>query len=97
MSLSPDEVRRIAALAALAVPQEELPALTTQLDRIVELVSRLSALPPGSPAVRIGNAETPLREDVVRPAPLAAGPASNAPDFAEGLFLVPRLGAMEEP
>jgi aspartyl-tRNA(Asn)/glutamyl-tRNA(Gln) amidotransferase subunit C len=95
--VSPEEVRRIAALAELAVPQEELPALTAQLDRIVEFVSRLSALPPGSPAVRIGNAETPLREDVVRPARLAAGPASNAPEFAEGFFLVPRLGAMEEP
>ena len=38
MSLSPDEVRRIAALAALAVPQEELPALTTQLENIAALL-----------------------------------------------------------
>ena len=97
MTVSPEEVGRIAALAQLAVPPEELPALTAQLDRIVEFVARLSALPPGSPSVRVGATDAPLREDVVLPPDLSASPASIAPEFSAGFFLVPRLGVMEEP
>jgi Asp-tRNA(Asn)/Glu-tRNA(Gln) amidotransferase C subunit len=37
-----------------------------------------------------------LREDVPGPVPLARPPAEFAPEFADGFFLVPRHGAMEE-
>jgi Asp-tRNA(Asn)/Glu-tRNA(Gln) amidotransferase C subunit len=37
-----------------------------------------------------------LREDVLGSVPLARTPAELAPEFAEGFFLVPRHGAMEE-
>jgi Asp-tRNA(Asn)/Glu-tRNA(Gln) amidotransferase C subunit len=37
-----------------------------------------------------------LREDVERRAALSRPPASIAPEFAEGFFLVPRHGAMED-
>jgi hypothetical protein len=37
-----------------------------------------------------------LREDLPGPVPLARPPAELAPEFADGFFLVPRHGAMEE-
>ena len=44
---------------------------------------------PGPPAGR-------LREDVPGSVPLARPPAAMAPEFADGFFLVPRHGAMED-
>lgn len=98
MSVPREEVERIAGLAALALDPAELPGLTAQLDRIVGFVARLAEaeslqdLPdaPDTPADR------PLREDVVLPADLARSPAELAPEFVDGFFVVPRLGAMEE-
>jgi aspartyl-tRNA(Asn)/glutamyl-tRNA(Gln) amidotransferase subunit C len=98
VSVSRKDVERIAGLAALALDPAELPELTAQMDRIVGFVARLAEAVPldaaddgaGTPAV------TPLREDVVLPADLARSPAQIAPEFVDGFFAVPRLGAMEE-
>ena len=98
MSVSREEVERIAGLAAIALDPAELPALTAQMDRIVGFVAQLAEAVPldtaddggGTPAV------TPLREDAVLPADLARSPAQLAPEFVDGFFVVPRLGAMEE-
>lgn len=98
MSVSRDDVERVAALAELAVTPEELPELTAQMDRIVGFVARLAELADlaGDESEPIGPPETPLRDDVVVPANLARGPAALAPEFVDGFFVVPKLGAMEE-
>ncbi len=98
MSIGRDEVLHVARLAELAVREEDLGRLVSQLNRIVDYVAQLDQVPadppvepflPGPPAVA-------LREDVPRPVPLARPPEALAPEFADGFFLVPRLGAMEE-
>jgi hypothetical protein len=43
-----------------------------------------------------GPGEVTLREDLPGPVPLARPPADFAPEFADGFFLVPRHGAMED-
>jgi aspartyl/glutamyl-tRNA(Asn/Gln) amidotransferase C subunit len=98
MSVPREEVERIAGLAALALEPAELPELTAQMDRIVAFVARLaSAVPLEESAIGAGApGDSPLREDVVLPPDLARGPAELAPEFVDGFFVVPRLGAMEE-
>jgi len=97
MSVTRKDVEHVARLAELAVNPDELPALTAQLDRIVGFVDQLSALQAtGARRFVPGPAETPLREDEVHPASLAIPPAQLAPEFIDGFFVVPRLGAMEE-
>ena len=95
MSVSAHDVLRVARLAELELDEAELPALTAQMDRIVTFVAQLgeAAAPDG---VQPGPDHTPLREDVVNPAPLARPPASIAPEFIDGFFVVPKLGAMED-
>jgi len=97
MSVSRDEVLRIAELAELDVDEETLPALAEQMSRIIDYVAQLSAVPanggvkmfvPGPDAIR-------FRADEVNPAPLAFGPAEFAPAFKEGFFVVPKLGQFE--
>ena len=97
MSVSRDEVLRIAQLAELDVDEETLPELAEQMSRIIDYVAQLSAVPanggvkvfvPGPDAIR-------FRADEVNPAPLAFGPAEFAPAFKEGFFVVPKLGQFE--
>ncbi|HYK83467.1 MAG TPA: Asp-tRNA(Asn)/Glu-tRNA(Gln) amidotransferase subunit GatC [Gemmatimonadales bacterium] len=97
MSVTYDEVRKIARLAELDVSEEMLPELAAQMSRILEYVAQLSSVPasegvkpfvPGPDAVR-------FRPDEVKPWPLAFGPDQLAPEFRDGLFLVPKLGQFE--
>ena len=98
MSVSRDEVLKIAELAELDVDEETLPALQEQMSRILEYVAQLSGA--GEEAARPflpGPDAARFRPDEVRPAPLAFGPDVFAPDFRDGFFVVPKLGQFEEP
>lgn len=99
MSVSREEVLRIAQLAELDVDEDGLPDLVAQMSRIIDYVAQLSAVPsngggnlkvfvPGPDAVR-------FRPDEVNPPPLAFGPAEFAPAFKEGFFVVPKLDQFE--
>ena len=97
MSVTRDEVLRIAQLAELDVEEDALPDLVGQMSRIIDYVAQLSAVPangsvkifvPGPDAVR-------FRPDEVNPWPLAFGPVQFAPAFKEGFFVVPKLDQFE--
>ncbi len=97
MSVSRDEVLRIAQLAELDVDEETLPTLADQMSRILDYAAQLSAVPangtvkvfvPGPDAIR-------FRADEVTPSGLAFGPDEFAPAFKEGFFVVPKLGQFE--
>jgi aspartyl-tRNA(Asn)/glutamyl-tRNA(Gln) amidotransferase subunit C len=98
MSIGRSEVLHVARLAELAVREEELDRLVSQLNRIVDYVTQLDQVPADRMAEPFlpGPAAAALREDVPEPVPLARAPAEFAPEFREGFFLVPRHGAMEE-
>ena len=97
MSVTRDEVLRIAQLAELDVDEDALQELAEQMSRILDYVAQLSGVPangtvktfvPGPDAIR-------FRADEVAPAPLAFGPEEFAPAFKEGFFVVPKLGQFE--
>jgi aspartyl-tRNA(Asn)/glutamyl-tRNA(Gln) amidotransferase subunit C len=98
MSIGRDQVMHVARLAELAVRDEELDRLVDQLNRIVDYVAQLDQVPADRMAAPFlpGPQSVALREDVPGPVPLARPPAELAPEFADGFFLVPRHGAMEE-
>ena len=98
MSIGRNEVLHVARLAELAVREEELDRLVDQLNRIVDYVAQLDQVPADRMAALFlpGPRSVELREDVPGPVPLARPPAQLAPEFADGFFLVPRHGAMEE-
>ena len=98
MTIGRNEVLHVARLAELAVREEELDRLVDQLNRIVDYVAQLDLVPADRMAAPFlpGPQSLNLREDVPGPVPLARPPADFAPEFADGFFLVPRHGAMEE-
>jgi aspartyl-tRNA(Asn)/glutamyl-tRNA(Gln) amidotransferase subunit C len=98
MSIGRDEVLHVAKLAELAVPEGEVDQLVAQFNRILDYVAQLNRVPAEDGAAQFlaGPAALRLREDVERPTLLARPPAELAPEFAEGFFVVPRHGAMED-
>ena len=98
MSIGRDEVLHAAKLAEIAVDETELGQLVAQMARIVSYVEQLDEVhdDAGARPYVGGPAEVRLRDDVVRPAPLAHPVDAMAPEFASGLFLVPRRGTMED-
>jgi len=98
MSVTREQVLKIAELAEVEVDEEALPALAEQMSRILDYVAQLSGVVsndaarpfiPGPDALR-------FRPDEVKPIPLALDVAALAPAFKEGFFLVPKLGQFEE-
>ncbi len=103
-SVRPEDIEQIAQLAALQVDAETLPSLTEQIAQILDYVSQLddvgathpSPLRPDEVQDVGATHPSPLRPDEVRPADLVTELRSFAPAFMDGLFVVPRLSAMED-
>jgi aspartyl-tRNA(Asn)/glutamyl-tRNA(Gln) amidotransferase subunit C len=95
VSLSLDEVRRIAALARLELSPEEEQLFAGQLSAILDYVEQLKALDvsgvePMTHALAAGDA-APLREDEVRPSLPLDEVLANAPERDGTCFKVPRI------
>ena len=91
--ISADDVRKVAHLARLALPEEKIATYTTQLERILEYVDHLQAVdtegvPPTTRAVEVVNV---TREDRVEPTPVREDLLNLAPQREGDLFRVPRI------
>jgi aspartyl-tRNA(Asn)/glutamyl-tRNA(Gln) amidotransferase subunit C len=91
--LSAEEVRRIAELARIEVPEAGLVALQQQLNGIFGLIEQMSAVDttgvePMAHAVEFSQR---LREDCVTETDRRAEFQSVAPQVEEGLYLVPKV------
>jgi aspartyl-tRNA(Asn)/glutamyl-tRNA(Gln) amidotransferase subunit C len=97
MSVTREEVLRIAQLAELHVDEEQLPLLVEQMSRILDYVAQLNQLPAGETKPFLAGPDaTRFRADEVKPIPLARPPADMAPAFKDGYFLVPKLEQFEQ-
>jgi aspartyl-tRNA(Asn)/glutamyl-tRNA(Gln) amidotransferase subunit C len=96
MSLSLDEVRRIAVLARLELSPEEEAVLPAQLSAILDYVKQLEALDvsgvePMTHALAEGGGEAALRDDEVRESLGPDAALANAPAREGTWFKVPRI------
>ncbi|HEY1289422.1 MAG TPA: Asp-tRNA(Asn)/Glu-tRNA(Gln) amidotransferase subunit GatC [Burkholderiales bacterium] len=93
MSLSDDQIRRLARLARLALQPGETAEVGSRLNRILELVGQIQAvntagIEPMSHALDVVQR---LRPDEVTEADRREAYQSVAPAVEEGLFLVPKV------
>ncbi len=91
--LSLDEVRRIADLARIAVPEEGVAALQQQLNGIFGLIEQMSAVDTAGvePMAHAVDITQRLREDRVTEPDRHALFQSVAPRVEDGLYLVPKV------
>jgi aspartyl-tRNA(Asn)/glutamyl-tRNA(Gln) amidotransferase subunit C len=93
MAISEAEVKKVARLARLAVPDERLAAYTQNLSNILRLVDQLSAVdttgvePMAHPLEMMQR----LRDDVVTETNHREKYQAVAPEVESGLYLVPKV------
>ena len=97
MSLTPEDVARIAHLARLQLNPEEARAMLGQLNGFFDTVERMGAVdtrgvePLYTPLSAVQQVALRLREDAVTEPDRRALNQASAPAAQDGLYLVPRV------
>lgn len=93
MSLSADDIARIARLARIEVTPEETDAYRDQLSSILDLVATIQAAPTANiaPMSHARDLTQRLREDRVTEPDRRAALQAIAPAVEDGLYLVPKV------
>ena len=93
MSVDKETVASIATLARIRVPEERLEGLAGELSNILDWVEQLSELdtegvPPMTSVVAV---TLPRRSDQVTDGDCRDKVLANAPESAQGFFVVPKV------
>lgn len=93
MAISEAEVKKVARLARLAVPDDRLEAYTQNLSNILSLVGQLSAVDTTGvePMAHPLDMMQRLRDDVVTETDHREKYQAIAPEVENGLYLVPKV------
>jgi aspartyl-tRNA(Asn)/glutamyl-tRNA(Gln) amidotransferase subunit C len=98
VAVSDEDVRHVAALARLGLPESRIASLVLELNGILEHMETLGGVEtrPEMGDGRLETTATPTRSDVSGTAiPLAIPQEAFAPEMRDGFFLVPRLETHE--
>jgi aspartyl-tRNA(Asn)/glutamyl-tRNA(Gln) amidotransferase subunit C len=93
MSIDTETARRVAKLARIAVPADELPALAQQLSGILTFMEELNEVNVEAvePMVSVTPMRLKRRQDGVTDGGYPEKVLSNAPEAREGFFAVPKV------
>jgi aspartyl-tRNA(Asn)/glutamyl-tRNA(Gln) amidotransferase subunit C len=94
MSLTRQDVEKIARLARLSITEQEMPVYVSSLSSIVDFVDELARVDTGSVepmAHPLDGQHQRLRPDLVTENDHHVEYQSNAPSVQAGLYVVPRV------
>lgn len=93
MSVDRDTVTRIARLARLRVPEEDIEKLAAELSNIILWVDQLDEIDAEDTAPMTSVSESWLRwrSDEVTDGGIPGDVTANAPEAKQGMFVVPRV------
>jgi aspartyl-tRNA(Asn)/glutamyl-tRNA(Gln) amidotransferase subunit C len=93
MSVSAEEVRRVAALARLRLSDEEVESMQGQMSRILDYMDKLNEVDTSGvqPMAHVLDLVNVLREDRVEQRISREEGLKNAPDTDGTFFRVPRV------
>jgi aspartyl-tRNA(Asn)/glutamyl-tRNA(Gln) amidotransferase subunit C len=91
--ISADDVRKVAKLARLELPEDKIATYTGQLERILDYVAHLEqvdteGVPPTTRAVEVVNVTRP---DQVEPTPVREELLNQAPQREGDFYRVPKI------
>ncbi len=92
MSVTKDDVRKVARLSRIAVPEDRLEGLAGELNGILGWIDQLNEVDVAGvePMTSVVAVRLPMREDVVTDGNRQADVLANAPKSEDGFFVVPR-------
>lgn len=93
MSIDTKTAGRVAKLARIAVPEEDLPKLADELNGILAFMEQLNEVDVEGvePMTSVTPQRLKRREDVVTDGGQQEAVLKNAPDAREGFFAVPKV------
>ncbi len=93
MSLTPDDVRRLARLARIAIRPEDSGAVLDRLNRVLGLIDQMRRVDTAGvePMAHAAEVVQRLRPDEVRETNRRDAYQSVAPAVEDGLYLVPKV------
>lgn len=93
MSLSDDDIRRIADLGRLNISEEDVVKVGKELNDIFEMIEQIRSVDTTNiaPMPNPHDGVQRLREDAVSEPENRTENMKNAPEQAEGYFLVPQV------
>lgn len=93
MSLTKDDVRKIAFLARIRVPDERLEPMAGELNNIVGWVEQLAEVNTDGvePMTSVVDVTTPMRADKVTDGGIRDKVLANAPDGEGAFYGVPKV------
>ena len=92
MSVTKDDVRKDARLSRIAVPEDKLDDLASELTGIMGWIEQLNEvdIEGVEPMTSVVAAKLPMREDVISDGGIQDQVLTNAPKSDEGFFVVPK-------
>ena len=92
MSVTKDDVRKVARLSRIAVPEERLKPLAGELTSIMGWIEQLNEVDVEGvePMTSVVDATLPMRDDVVTDGNIQDQVLANAPRSEDGFFVVPK-------
>jgi len=93
MSLDKDTVKKLAHLARLDLPDDELQHLAGELSHIMQFVEQLAEVPTDgvAPMASVAHMNLYRRPDEVTDGDYPDKVLANAPEAMDGFFLVPKV------
>ena len=92
MSVSTDDVRKVARLARIGVGEDRLDVLSNELSSIFTWIEQLQSVDVTGvePMTSVTDAQLPMREDIVTDGDKTDQILHNAPRSEDGFFVVPK-------
>jgi len=92
MSVTKDDVRKVARLSRIAVDESHLDELAGELNTILGWIDQLNEVDISDvePLTSVVETKLPMREDVVTDGNIPDQILANAPRTEDGFFVVPK-------
>jgi aspartyl-tRNA(Asn)/glutamyl-tRNA(Gln) amidotransferase subunit C len=93
MSLTRDDVKKVARLSRLRMDDQQLDALLPKMNTIVGFIEQLAEVDTDNvePLSNVARSTLPLRADVINDGECRDAVLANAPESEEGFFAVPKV------
>lgn len=93
MSLSKEDVKKVASLARIRMEDEQLETMAPQLSNIIGFVEQLAEVDTNNvePLANVVDITLNLREDKITDGNYADKVLANAPESTQGYFVVPKV------